>query len=108
MADPIAAAGLIAKPEAVQLVSPGGLEAAGGAEGVESGGFADLLRDKLGSVIALQGQAESAAEAVATGRSDDLSGATIAVEKASIAIELVSAIRNKAIEAYQDVMRTQI
>jgi flagellar hook-basal body complex protein FliE len=108
MVDPIAAMHLIASPDPVQLVSPGGLEAAGGTEGIKGGGFGDLLRDKLGSVVALQGQAESAAQAVATGRSDDLSGATIAVEKASIAIELVSAIRNKAIEAYQDVMRTQI
>ena len=56
----------------------------------------------------LQQDAANAAEAVATGRSDDLTGATIAVEKATIAVELVSAIRNKAVEAYQDVMRMQI
>jgi flagellar hook-basal body complex protein FliE len=32
----------------------------------------------------------------------------VAVEKASIAIDLVSAIRNKAVDAYQEVMRMQV
>jgi flagellar hook-basal body complex protein FliE len=45
---------------------------------------------------------------VATGTSSDLAGATVAVEKASIAMELTSAVRNKAIEAYQEIMRMQV
>jgi flagellar hook-basal body complex protein FliE len=90
-----------------ELVSPAGV--AGGTSPVGGGsGFANLLSQKLGGVVDLQNEADSASQAVATGKSSDLAGATVAVEKASIAIDLVSAIRNKAIDAYQDVMRMQV
>ena len=90
-----------------ELVSPAGLTGGTGAVGGSSG-FASLLSQKLGGVVDLQNEADSASQAVATGASSDLAGATVAVEKASIAIDLVSAIRNKAIDAYQDVMRMQV
>ncbi|MDX6511716.1 MAG: flagellar hook-basal body complex protein FliE [Gaiellaceae bacterium] len=90
-----------------ELVSPAGV--AGGTSPVAgAGGFANLLSQKLGGVVDLQNEADTASQAVATGKSSDLAGATVAVEKASIAIDLVSAIRNKAVEAYQDVMRMQV
>jgi flagellar hook-basal body complex protein FliE len=109
MPDPIAPIVQLAPLTPVNLVAPTsapGLEGVADATGATS--FANLLKDKLSSTVQLQQDAANASEAVATGRSDDLTGATIAVEKASIAIELVSAIRNKAVEAYQDVMRMQI
>ena len=67
-----------------------------------------MLQQKLGSVVDLQNQADSASQAVATGQSSDLAGATVAVEKASIAIDLVSSVRNKAVDAYQEIMRMQV
>ena len=81
-----------------------------GARGAQGGGtgFAQLLTQKLGSVVDLQNEADKASQAVASGKSSDLAGATVAVEKASIAIDLVAAIRNKAVDAYQDVMRMQV
>jgi flagellar hook-basal body complex protein FliE len=95
----------ISKPE---LVAPDGpmTGAASGTGG--TGGFASMLSQKLGGVVDLQNQADAASQAVATGQSSDLAGATVAVEKASIAIDLVSSIRNKAVDAYQDVMRMQV
>jgi flagellar hook-basal body complex protein FliE len=94
----------LGKPE---IVGPSGVD--GGATGATGGtGFASLLSQKLGGVVDLQNQADAASQAVATGQSSDLAGATVAVEKASIAIDLVSAIRNKAVDAYQDVMRMQV
>jgi flagellar hook-basal body complex protein FliE len=66
------------------------------------------LTDKLQSAADLQSQADTATQAVASGKSDDLVGATLAVEKASIATELVGAIRNKALDAYHEVMRMQV
>ncbi len=90
-----------------ELVSPEGLT--GGASPVGgSSGFANLLTQKLGGVVDLQNEADAASQAVATGKSSDLAGATEAVEKSSIAIDLVSAIRNKAIDAHLDVMRMQV
>jgi flagellar hook-basal body complex protein FliE len=77
-------------------------------KGPDGASFSGLLADKLSSVSGLQTQANAAAQAVASGTSSDLAGATVAVEKASIAIELTSAVRNKAIEAYQEIMRMQV
>jgi flagellar hook-basal body complex protein FliE len=90
-----------------ELVGPAGLDAASGA-GSGASGFASMLTQKLSGVVDLQNQADAASQAVATGASSDLAGATVAVEKASIAIDLVSSIRNKAVDAYQDVMRMQV
>jgi flagellar hook-basal body complex protein FliE len=93
-----------------ELVSPAGLAGDGAGVGAAggTGSFTQMLTQKLGGVVDLQNEADSASQAVATGQSSDLSGATLAVEKASIAVDLVSAIRNKAIDAYQDVMRMQV
>jgi flagellar hook-basal body complex protein FliE len=99
----ISGLGTVAKPELVTPVADGGTGAAGGASG-----FAGMLQQKLGSVVDLQNQADAASQAVATGQSSDLAGATVAVEKASIAIDLTSSIRNKAVDAYQEIMRMQV
>jgi flagellar hook-basal body complex protein FliE len=78
-------------------------------DGANAGGsFAGMLTSKLGEAMDLQTSANQAAQAVVSGQSDDLSGATIAVEKASIAMDLVGAVRNKALEAYQEVLRMQV
>ncbi len=70
--------------------------------------FGDLIASKLQGAVDLQNQGSQAAQALATGTATDVSAATIAVEKAAIALQLTAAFRNKAIEAYQDVMRMQI
>jgi flagellar hook-basal body complex protein FliE len=98
-------------PQYQGLDAVGGADAAGGAGGVQGsapGGFKDLIADKLQSAIELQGQGESAALSLATGQASDISAATIAVQKAAISLQTVAAFRNKAIEAYQDVMRMQV
>jgi flagellar hook-basal body complex protein FliE len=104
---PVSAAGGLPGVTPLEL---GELAPAGKADSAPAGasGFAALLADKLGSVAELQRGADAHAQAVASGQSDDLAGATVAVEKAAIGIELVGAIRNKAVEAYQDIMRMQV
>jgi flagellar hook-basal body complex protein FliE len=78
----------------------------GGASGAQ--GFGAMLTDKLQGVVDLQNQGAAAAQALATGQATDVSAATVSVEKASIALQLVGAMRNKAIDAYQDIMRMQV
>jgi flagellar hook-basal body complex protein FliE len=98
--------GATAPTAATAATLPGaGAAAPTGPNGVS---FQGMLTDKLSSVASLQTQANSAAQAVASGTSSDLAGATVAVEKASIAMELTSAVRNKAVEAYQEIMRMQV
>ena len=76
------------------------------AAGPES--FAQMVSNKLAGAVDLQSQGTQAAQALATGTASDVSAATIAVEKAAVSLQLVGAFRNKALEAYQDVMRMQI
>jgi flagellar hook-basal body complex protein FliE len=87
--------------------TPAGSPAAAPAD-VSPSSFGDLIASKLQGAIDLQNQGSQAAQALATGTATDVSAATVAVEKAAIALQLTAAFRNKAIDAYQDVMRMQI
>lgn len=67
-------------------------------------GFAGALKD----VTKLTGTADSLAEGVATGTLTDVHQFTAAAAKAQLGVELTVAMRNRAVEAYQEIMRMQI
>jgi flagellar hook-basal body complex protein FliE len=69
--------------------------------------FSDLLTNAVGEVNALQDQAAAAVKGLMTGSGVDVHQAMIATEKASMAFELALAVRNKAVQAYQQVMGMQ-
>ena len=69
--------------------------------------FADLLTDAVGQVNQLEGQARIAVSGLMTGSGVDVHQAMIATQKASMAFELSLAVRNKAVQAYQQVMSMQ-
>lgn len=52
--------------------------------------------------------ATNQAEAVARGSLDDLHGTMIAVKEAEISLKLVGSIRNRLIEAFQEIWRTNV
>jgi flagellar hook-basal body complex protein FliE len=76
-------------------------EPAGGAS------FADALGQALRGVEELQLDADRNAEAVALG-GGNLHETALAMEKADIAMKLAFKVRNKVVEAYQDVMRMSV
>lgn len=69
--------------------------------------FSDLMKDVVGDVNRLQQEAAQATTGLMTGSGVDVHQAMIATEKASMAFELSLALRNKAIQAYQQVMSMQ-
>ncbi len=69
--------------------------------------FSDLLTDAVGEVGQLEHQAQKTAAGLMTGSGVDVHQAMIATEKASMAFELALAVRNKAVQAYQQVMSMQ-
>jgi flagellar hook-basal body complex protein FliE len=69
--------------------------------------FADLITDAVGQVTQLEGQAQAAVTGLMTGSGVDVHQAMIATQKADMAFELVLAVRNKAVQAYQSVMGMQ-
>lgn len=68
-------------------------------------GFSQLLRKSVQEVNDLQLHAEKLDEQLAKGTLENVHDATIAAEKAALALELTAQIRNKVLEAYQEIMR---
>jgi flagellar hook-basal body complex protein FliE len=56
----------------------------------------------------MQKEADKAIEDFATGKTRNIHETMIAVNKADLAFRLTMQVRNKIVEAYQEVMRTQI
>ena len=69
--------------------------------------FGELMNDAIGRVGDLESQARSAVDGLIAGGNVDVHQAMIATEKASMAFEMVLAVRNKAIQSYQSVMGMQ-
>ncbi len=78
----------------------------------EAGGsgdsFGKLLKNSIEEVNRLQSEAGRSIEHLITGESKNLHETMIAMEKAKISFRLMLEVRNKIIEAYQDVMRMQV
>ncbi|HEX9593857.1 MAG TPA: flagellar hook-basal body complex protein FliE [bacterium] len=70
--------------------------------------FAEALKESLVEVNDRQIQANAAAAALVTGRGGALHDVMIQMKEAQVSFELVLAVRNKVIEAYQEVMRMQV
>ena len=70
--------------------------------------FGKLLSAALDNVNQLQTNAAKASIDLAAGTIQDISQVTIASEKAAIALQLTMQVRNKVVEAYQEMMRMQV
>jgi flagellar hook-basal body complex protein FliE len=77
---------------------------------VETGGtdFAQELKNALGNVNQMQVDGEKAMSDIATGSVKDLHQAAIAIDKAEISMKLMLEVRNKALNAYKEITRTQM
>ncbi len=77
-----------------------------------SRGPGDSFKEALGSAVEelnrLQRNADEVVNRLAAGETVDLHSVTIAVEEASVAFQLAMQVRNKLVEAYQEVMRMQV
>jgi flagellar hook-basal body complex protein FliE len=77
------------------------------AQSTASAPFSDLLSDAVGQVDQLESQAHAAVTGLMSGSGVDVHEAMIATQKASMAFELALAVRNKAVQAYQQVIGMQ-
>lgn len=69
--------------------------------------FGDLFRDAIGEAQQLETQAHTAIDGLMRGDGVDVHEAMIAAEKATMGLDLVLAVRNKAVQSYQSVMSMQ-
>ncbi|NJP36357.1 flagellar hook-basal body complex protein FliE [Alkalicoccus luteus] len=70
--------------------------------------FSTWLNDAVGNLNETRAASDVKTEAMARGEDVDLHQVMIAGQKASIALETTVEVRNKAIEAYQEIMRMQV
>ena len=96
--------------EALKLMPTGSRNIDSSPEVVEGGtkNFSEFLTGALGEVNKLQASSVKASFDLAAGNLQDVSQVTIATEKANIALQLTMQVRNKVIDAYQEVMRMSV
>jgi len=70
--------------------------------------FGDYLNSAIKQVDGLQKDSEKLNEALAMGLTDNIHQVMIASEKASIAMQFTMQVRNKIMDAYQEIMRMPI
>lgn len=95
------------------LLNPAGANAIRPAAGprTQAGGsteFKDLLMKNIEQVNKLQQDADHAIEDFATGRRDDVDGVMIAKQKADLAFQLLLQVRNKMVDAYQEIKQMRV
>jgi flagellar hook-basal body complex protein FliE len=67
--------------------------------------FAELLKDAINEVNRQQVESEQLSQKLVTGEVQDIHQVMIASQKASISLSLAIQVRNKVVEAYQEIMR---
>ncbi len=70
--------------------------------------FGELLKNAINEVNRTQNTADGLKTDLALGKNVQLHDVMIASQKASITLNLAMEVRNKAVEAYQEIMRMQI
>ncbi|MBI2767314.1 MAG: flagellar hook-basal body complex protein FliE [Chloroflexi bacterium] len=93
---PIQAAGAVAQTGMTGAVKPA------------SGGFADMLGKAISQLQSVSDNTNAKVSAMATGQDVDMADVMLAAETESITMSLATTVRNKAVEAYQEVFRMQM
>ncbi len=88
-------------------IDAGGL-AAQTSEANPATSFESILGSAVQEASAADAVASDKVRALATGAIDDLHGTMISVKEADIAIKLVGSVRNKVLDAFQELWRTSV
>ena len=94
---------LLAKMQSMQTLAAEGVEIAP-ASGAE-GSFGSVMQQTIQNVNAEQNLASQMMSAVDSGQSDDLVGAMVASQKASLSFATLMQVRNKLMTGLDDIMR---
>jgi flagellar hook-basal body complex protein FliE len=70
--------------------------------------FQELLAQAIGQTNQSMLQADDMSRKLATGEAQDMHQVMIAMEKANLSLQMTLQVRNKMVDAYQEIMRMQI
>ncbi len=93
----------IGGPEGQVPIKPSGKPDAAGGQS-----FKELLTDSIKRVNEMQLEADQAINRLATGETENIAEVMTAVEKADLAFRLLMQIRNKLVEAYEEIRQMRI
>lgn len=85
----------------------GGIDVAAKAGG-GSGSFGKLVESTLTETERLQDQADGMVKSLAQGEITDVHQVMLAMNRADLSFRMMLEVRNKLLDAYQEVMRTQV
>ena len=69
--------------------------------------FSETLKSSLNSVNDMQAQKNQMIESFASGETQNVHELMISLQKAGLAVNMTSAVRNKVLEAYKELTRLQ-
>jgi flagellar hook-basal body complex protein FliE len=98
---PIPAIGAVSGIGAAPTATVTGASSTGGAD------FGNALTGAVDNLQQLQSTSDSLSLQAVTGNLDDIHDATIASSRAQVTMELVAGVRNKAVDAFNEIMRMQ-
>lgn len=73
-----------------------------------NGDFSKILKESIEEINDTQVKGDRAMADIATGQVKDLHQAAIAINKAETSMKMMLEVRNKALNAYKEIARTQI
>ena len=84
-----------------------GVQGAPGVQGTDGSGFGSALVGAVDNLQQLQATSNTLAVQAVTGNLTDIHSATLASTRAQVTLELVAAVRNKGVDAFNEIMRMQ-
>lgn len=105
---PLLPVGLGLSPTTVTAAAPAVAPAASASgPGAVTQSFTDLLGQAVDAINGSQSAADAAANQLVTGQSTDIHSVMIAMEKAKVTFDLATQVRNKTLDAYNQLLQTQ-
>ncbi len=74
----------------------------------EGADFGDMLKDAIATVDGLQKESNLEIQKLMSGESQDLHNTIIAVQRADLSFQMLMQVRNKIVQAYQEIIRTPV
>lgn len=93
-------------PAVVRGIEPGAAVAP--AAGPAAGGFGEMLKEAVQKVEGYQKAADASVEKFLKGEEEDLHRVAMVTQQAEVAFEMFLQVKNKVLQAYQEVMRMQV
>jgi flagellar hook-basal body complex protein FliE len=70
--------------------------------------FGEVLTGQLQALNSVQQQADAAQQALASGQTTDVTEVVVAAERAQLSMQLATGVRNRLVDAYNELLRTQV